>query len=146
MFFPLLLLFFRAETCLADVQPEPSPRLPCVGPRLWLALRQAKRSEESRPGKLSNPGKACKPAVRDDNAKADELDEISHNSKQLGREGDRLDLQLERVAGKGKHHLAKMIKTLQRATQATQAEQMVEKPERERRLRFVNVCNWYMCY
>ena len=142
MFFPLLLLFFRAETCLADVQPEPSLSLPCVGPRLWLALRQAKRSEEGRPRKLFHPDKGCKLAVRGD--KADDLDKISsHNSNQLGREVDRLEHQLQRVAGEGEdHHLAQIIKTLQHALQAKQT---IE-PKPEKHLRIVKVCNWYMCY
>ena len=143
MFFPLLLLFFLVETCTAGVQPESASRLPCVGSKLWLALRQAKRSEESKPGKLFNSDEACKPAVRSDNAKADELNEISRIFNQLRKEGNHLEHELERVAGKGDHHLAKMIKTLQRPIQA---KQIIEKPETEMRVRFVKVCNWYMCY
>ena len=142
MFCPLLLILFLVETNNASFQPESASRFPCVGPKLWLALRQAKRSEESRPRKLFHPDKGCKLAVRGD--KADDLDKISsHNSNQLGREVDRLEHQLQRVAGEGEdHHLAQIIKTLQHALQAKQT---IE-PKLEKHLRIVKVCNWYMCY
>ena len=144
MFCPLLLILFLVETNNASFQPESASRFPCVGPKLWLALRQAKRSEESRPRKLFHRDKGCKLAVRGANAKADDLDKISsHNSNQLGREVDRLEHQLQRVAGEGEdHHLAQIIKTLQHALQAKQT---IE-PKLEKHLRIVKVCNWYMCY
>ena len=144
MFCPLLLILFLVETNNASFQPESASRFPCVGPKLWLALRQAKRSEESRPRKLFHRDKGCKLAVRGTNAKADDLDKISsHNSNQLGREADRLEHQLQKVAGEGEeHHLAQIIKTLQHTLQA---KQMIE-PKPEKHLRIMKVCNWYMCY
>ena len=144
MFCPLLLIFFLVETNNASFQPESASRFHCVGPKLWLALRQAKRSEESRPRKLFHRDKGCKLAVRGANAKADDLDKISsHNSNQLGREADRLEHQLQKVAGEGEeHHLAQIIKTLQHTLQA---KQMIE-PKPEKHLRIMKVCNWYMCY
>ena len=144
MFCPLLLILFLVETNNASFQPESASRFPCVGPKLWLALRQAKRSEESRPRKLFHRDKGCKLAVRGANAKADDLDKISsHNSNQLGREADRLEHQLQKVAGEGEeHHLAQIIKTLQHTLQA---KQMIE-PKPEKHLRIMKVCNWYMCY
>ena len=144
MFCPLLLILFLVETNNASFQPESASRFPCVGPKLWLALRQAKRSEESRPRKLFHRDKGCKLAVRGANAKADDLDKISsHNSNQLGREADRLEHQLQKVAGEGEeHHLAQIIKTLEHTLQA---KQMIE-PKPEKHLRIMKVCNWYMCY
>ena len=139
MFYPLLLLFFLADNC-AGFQPESASRLPWMGPKLRLALRQSKRSEESRLGKLFNPDKARKPAVRSNDCESVELDEISNQMERVGdAEGDHLE-NLGRIAVEG-DHLAEMIKTLQQAIETKQ-----KRRETDGRVRILKVCNWYMCY
>ena len=138
MFHPLLLILFLAlvaeKNTSSGFQPESDTRLPWVGPKLRLALRQAKRSQEMLPGKLDHhAGKEWTPVQLSYNSEADEIS---------GNSGNRLD----GVAAKAEN-LAEMIKTLQ---QAIEAKEMIE-PKQKRskadsRVRILNNCNWYMCY
>ena len=93
----LCLVLLLLANNIKGFQPEtPSSRLPWVGPKLRLALRQAKRSHP-----FYNPGKAWKAARESSNGKEEELDEISSNLNQL-----------DKVSADAKH-LEEMIKILQ---------------------------------
>ena len=124
-YYPLLLLLLVADNICTGFQPE--SRLPWVGPKLRLALRQAKRSQESMPTKLHNLGKSWKPTVRSD--EADNLNEILVNPNELERVGEEAD------------HLVEMIRTLEQAIQAKQmVEPKLKRPKMDGRIRILKVC------
>ena len=135
MFHPLLLMLFLAlvaekSTC-SGFQPESATRSPWVGPKLRLALRQAKRSQEMLPGKLDqHAGKEWTPV------------QLSYNSEAEEISGNRLD----GVAAKAEH-LAETIKTLQQAIEAKEMIEPIQKRSKaDSPVRILKYCNWYMCY
>ena len=153
----LLLLLAHCNICsTASFQPDSGSRLHWVGPKLRLALRQAKRSLVSTPIKLYSPGEAWKTATQSDDVEANEVDEISGDYVDSGNFGYYGNFgnynQLERV-GEEAEQVAQMIKSLQQAIQAKraiqaqqaiQAKQMMEpklkRPKIDGRIRILKVC------
>ena len=125
MLCPLLLLLLLAHCSIsaATFQHDSTSRMHWVGPKLRLALRQAKRSLVSTSTKLYNPRKAWKPATRSNDVEASEADEISGNYGNSGNFGNHN--QLERI-GEEAEQLAQMIKSLQQAIQAKQMKQAIQ--------------------
>ena len=117
----LLLLLAHCNICsTASFQPDSGSRLHWVGPKLRLALRQAKRSLVSTPTKLYIPGEAWNPATQSGDVEASEVDEISSDY------GDYVNYnQLERV-GEEAEQVAQMIKSFQQAIQAKQMKQAIQ--------------------
>ena len=156
MLYSLLLLLLLAHCSIcstASFQPDSGSRLHWVGPKLRLALRQAKRSLVSSPTKLYSPGEAWKTATESDDVEANEVDEISGDYSNFGNYDNFGNYnQLERV-GEEAEQVAQMIKSLQQAIQAKQAiqaqqaiqaKQMMEpklkRPKIDGRIRILKVC------
>ena len=129
MLYSLLLLLLLAHCNIASFQPDSGSRVHWVGPKLRLALRQAKRSLVSSPTKLYSPGEAWKPATQSDDVEANEVDEISGDYVDSGNFGYYGNFgnynQLERV-GEEAEQVAQMIKSLQQAIQAKQMKQAIQ--------------------
>ena len=139
MLCPLLLLLLLAHCSIsaATFQHDSTSRMHWVGPKLRLALRQAKRSLVSTPTKLYNPRKAWKPATRSNDVEASEVDEISGNYGDSGNFGNHN--QLERV-GEEAEQLAQMIKSLQQAVRDDQMmEPKLKRPKIDGRIRILKV-------
>ena len=135
----LLLLLLAQENICTAFQPE-TARLPWVGSKLRLALRQAKRNiENPEAAKLYNPGKAWKPVAGSDNVEADEENEISGNSGNSVNFGNFSNPgnQLERV-GEAVDHLVQMIESLKQAKQMM--EPKLKRPKIDGRIRILKVC------
>ena len=135
----LLLLLLAQENICSAFQPE-TARLPWVGSKLRLALRQAKRNiENPEAAKLYNPGKAWKPVAGSDNVEADEENEIAGSSSNSGNFSNP-GSQLERV-GEAAEHLVQMIKSLKQAIEAKQMmEPKLKRPKIDGRIRILKVC------
>ena len=126
MLYSLLLLLLLAHCSIcstASFQPDSVSRLHWVGPKLRLALRQAKRSLVSTPMKLYIPGEAWNPATRSDDVEASEVDAISSDYVNYGNYVNYN--QLERV-GEEAEQVAQMIKSFQQAIQAKQMKQAIQ--------------------
>ena len=141
MLYSLLLLLLLAHCNIASFQPDSGSRVHWVGPKLRLALRQAKRSLVSTPTKLYTPGEAWKPATQSDDVEASEVDEISGDYSNFGNYDNFGNYnQLERV-GEEAEQVAQMIKSLQQAIQAKQMmEPKLKRPKIDGRIRILKVC------
>ena len=125
--YPLLVLFLL----VADIESSShtDSRLPWVGARLRLALRQAKRSSDNDQPILSQRKWKSKEDTR--------LCENSDTSYQTSQSRSKVE------------PLEEMIKNLQHAIEAKQQRELmriVKRPKIDGRIRILKVCNWYMCY
>ena len=139
MLCPLLLLLLLAHCSIsaATFPQDSTSRMHWVGPKLRLALRQAKRSLVSTPTKLYNPRKAWEPATRNKAVEASEADKISGNYGNSGNFGNHN--QLEKI-GEEAEQLAQMIKSLQQAVEANQMmEPKLKRPKIDGRIRILKV-------
>ena len=125
--YPLLVLFLLVADIESSSQTD--SRLPWVGARLRLALRQAKRSSDNDQPILSQWKWKSNEDTR--------LCENSDTGYQTSQFRSKVDL------------LEEMIKNLQHAIEAKQQRELmriVKRPKIDGRIRILKVCNWYMCY
>ena len=131
--YPLLVLFLL----VADIESSShsDSRLPWVGARLRLALRQAKRSSDNDQPMLKTIQNGSQRKW-----KSNEHTRLCENSD-TGYQTSQSRSKVE--------PLEEMIKNLQHAIEAKQQRELmriVKRPKIDGRIRILKVCNWYMCY
>ena len=131
--YPLLVLLLLVAHIESSSQTD--SRLPWVGARLRLALRQAKRSSDNDQPMLKTiqNGSQWKWKSKEDTR----FCENSDTCYQASQSRSKVNL------------LEEMIKNLQHAIEAKQQRELmriVKRPKIDGRIRILKVCNWYMCY